>query len=135
MKAAILESSVVVNIAKVDDQQFAESQGWIVSETAKIGDSYDAVTGEFISPPPEPEPVPERVTMRQARLALLRQGLLSQIEDALSQLSEPDKTAATIEWEYSQTVERSKPFVQMLIPILGLTDSQADDLFRLAATL
>ena len=57
MKAAIIESGTVTNVALVSSADFAQSQGWIVSETARIGDSYDAETGEFTTPEPVPEPV------------------------------------------------------------------------------
>ena len=57
MKAAIIENGKVTNVAKVDSEDFAQSQGWIVSETARIGDSYDAETGEFTAPEPVPQPV------------------------------------------------------------------------------
>ena len=82
-----------------------------------------------------PVSVPTTVTMRQARLALLSQSLLSNVDTALAALSEPDKSAAIIEWEYSQTVERGRPFVALLGAALGLSDSQLDNLFILAATL
>ena len=59
MKAAIIESGTVTNVALVSSAEFAQSQGWIVSEVAKIGDSYDAETGEFTTP----EPVPQTVTL------------------------------------------------------------------------
>lgn len=78
---------------------------------------------------------PTVVTMRQARLALLSQGLLSNVDAAIAALPEPDKSAAQIEWEYSQTVERNRPFVQTLGAALGLDDSQLDALFVLAETL
>ncbi len=51
MKAAIIKDGIVTNIAKVADAEYAEAQGWIVSDTARIGDSYDAETGEFVTPP------------------------------------------------------------------------------------
>lgn len=79
--------------------------------------------------------VPEVVTMRQARLALLQVGLLAAVATAIAALPSPQKEAATIEWEYSQTVERHRPFVLTLGAALGLTSSQLDDLFALAATL
>jgi hypothetical protein len=79
--------------------------------------------------------VPTVVTMRQARLALLSQGLLSNVDAAIAALPEPDKSAAAIEWEYSQTVERNRPFVSLLGAALGLNDAQLDSLFTLAATL
>ena len=78
---------------------------------------------------------PMVVTMRQARLALLQQGLLASIQPAIDALDEPHRSAAIIEWEYSQTVERTRPFVLLLGQALGLTDDNLDALFTLAATL
>ena len=79
--------------------------------------------------------VPEVVTMRQARLALLQAGLLAQVNTAVANMPGPAGDTARIEWEFSSTVERNRPLVQSLIGALGLTESQLDDLFRLAATL
>jgi len=75
------------------------------------------------------------VTMRQARLALLQQGFLASVQPAIDALTEPHRAAANIEWEYSQTVERLRPFVMTLGEALGLTDADLDALFELAATL
>lgn len=89
---------------------------------------------------PQPAPVvapgvPSVVTMRQARLALHGAGLLSLVEDAIDALPDPPKTAARIEWDYSNEVHRNKPFVQMLGGALGLTAEQLDNLFIQAAQL
>lgn len=78
---------------------------------------------------------PSVVTMRQARLALLDQGLLSNVDAAIASLAEPQKSQVQIEWEYSQTVERERPFVVLLGSALGLSDAELDDLFMLAVTL
>ena len=75
------------------------------------------------------------VTMRQARLALLQQGLLASIQPAIDALDEPHRSGANIEWEYSQEVERNRPFVELLSQALELTDEDLDALFTLAATL
>lgn len=75
------------------------------------------------------------VTMRQARLALLQQGLLPQVQTAINSLPSPQKEAAQIEWDYSSEVHRDKPFVQLLGSALGLSDEQLDSLFELASTL
>lgn len=75
------------------------------------------------------------VTMRQARLALLQVGKLAAVDAAISGMSEPDRTAATIEWNHSTEVRRDWPLVIALGPALGLTASDLDDLFALAATL
>lgn len=93
------------------------------------------VEAEILPYAAPPLPIPKIVTMRQARLALLSIGRLADVEAAIASMSEPDKTAATIEWEYSQTVERDRPFVTALAGLLSLTETDLDDLFTLAATL
>lgn len=79
--------------------------------------------------------VPQSVTMRQARLALVQTGMLTQANDAVAAMPGAQGDAARIEWEFSSTVERHWPLVQALGAALGLTEAQLDDLFRLAATL
>ena len=76
-----------------------------------------------------------KVSMRQARLALIQEGYMSQIQDALALIPDPDKTKVETEWQYSSVVERGSVWVSILQPALGLTDQQMDDLFALAATL
>lgn len=78
---------------------------------------------------PPPAPVITSVTMRQARLALLQSGLLTQVS---ASITDP---AAQIEWEYAQTVERNSPLVQQIATGLSLDEQQLDSLFTLAATL
>lgn len=86
-------------------------------------------------PIPVPKaPVPDEVTMRQGRLALLAAGLLSTVEAVIAAMPEPAKTAALIEWEYSSTLRRDHALVLALQPALGLTDEEVDDLFRNAFT-
>ena len=79
--------------------------------------------------------IPQSVTMRQARLALLGAGKLAGVTAAINALPSPQKEAAQIEWEYSQTVERQRGFVLLLGAALGLTDAQLDGLFVTAAGL
>jgi hypothetical protein len=50
-------------------------------------------------------------------------------------MPDPPKTAAKIEWDYSNTVQRHNGFVSQIAPMLGMTEQQIDDLFILAATL
>lgn len=78
---------------------------------------------------------PEIVTMRQARLALLQSGLLTQVNDAVANMPGTEGEAARIEWEFASTVERNQPLVQALVGTLSLTEAQLDGLFELAATL
>lgn len=80
-------------------------------------------------------PVPEAVSMRQARLALLGAGLLGAIDAAINSLPSPQKEAAAIEWDYASDVRRDSPLLESLAPALGLTDAQIDALFITAFTL
>lgn len=80
--------------------------------------------------------VPQSVTMRQARLALLQMGNLDAAEAAIDSI--PDATlrrAAQIEWEYAQGIERNSPLVQQVVGALQINDKQLDDLFILAGSL
>lgn len=79
--------------------------------------------------------VPQEVTMRQARLALMEAGLLGNVQDAINSLPVPAKTKAQIEWDYSNTLQRSNPFVATLGGALGLDSVALDNLFIQAATL
>jgi len=79
--------------------------------------------------------IPQQVTMRQARLALLGAGMLSGIDATINSLPEPTRSAAKIEWEYSQAVQRHNGFVSQIAPAIGLTEAQIDALFVAAAKL
>lgn len=89
----------------------------------------------YVPPPPEPVAVPQIVTMRQARLALLGAGKLAAVNAAINALPSPTKEAAMIEWEYSQEVQRHNGFVSLLAPVLGMTDADLDALFIAGAAL
>lgn len=84
---------------------------------------------------PPPVPVITSVTMRQARLALLGAGLLDGVDAAIAAMPTPERSAALIEWEYAQTVDRHSPFTQQLATGLNLTAEQLDALFTQAAGL
>lgn len=133
MRFAQIENGKVVNVLELEDNA-TEWGGLplVPSTTAGIGDEY--VNGEFVKPEPEIQ-VPQAVTMRQARLALLQAGHLEKVEAAINSLTSPQKEIAQIEWEYSQEVKRDKELVALLAPALGLDDKQLDDLFVLAAKL
>lgn len=98
-------------------------------------------TWVFVDPPegddelPPVNGVPQEVSMRQARRALLAAGLIDQVEAAIDALTSPAKEAARIDWEYAQVVRRGDPLVQMLAPALGLAEIDLDNLFTTAAGL
>ncbi|MFZ7310312.1 hypothetical protein [Comamonas jiangduensis] len=76
-------------------------------------------------------PVPQQVTMRQARLALLKAGLLDDVEAVIAAAGRE----AQLEWEYAAVVDRSSPAVAAMQQQKELTDVQVDDLFRDAEKL
>lgn len=80
-------------------------------------------------------PVPQSVTMRQARLALLNAGLLQIVNTTVQNMQGQAGDAARIEWEFSSQVYRSQPLVISLAPVIGMTDNQLDQLFIEAAKL
>lgn len=80
-------------------------------------------------------PIPQEVTMRQARLALLDAGLLSSVQTAINSLPEPARTKAQIEWDYSNALQRDNSFVSVLGAALGLNEEALDSLFIAASKL
>ena len=71
---------------------------------------------------------PKEVTMRQARL-------LDKVMAAIAGMQSPQKEAAEIEWEYSNSLKRSQPLVVQLGAALGLNAAAVDELFLTASKL
>ncbi len=134
---ALIVGGAVVNVIEADADTAAAiaaelGGSAVVSATAGPGDAYSG--GNFTRPAPAVV-VPDEVTMRQARLALLGAGLLDDVEAAIDAMSDPAKAAARIEWDYSNTLRRDHPLVATLGAGLGLSAGQLDDLFIAAGAL
>lgn len=80
---------------------------------------------------PQPTPVPQTLTIRQAKLILLQTGLLDDVDAAVAQADR----ATQIEWEYATEVHRTWPTLVAMASALGMTDAQLDDLFIAGAAL
>lgn len=78
---------------------------------------------------PPPSTVPQAVSMRQARLALLQAGLLANVNSAVAALPGLDGDAARVEWEYAQEVRRDSPLVASLAAAMSLDAARLDGLF------
>lgn len=132
MKTHIIDSGVVVNtiIASVSEAQAAFPAATCIDGTVGgIGWIWD---GSVLSAPePEPATIPQVVTMRQARLALLAAGLLPTVAAAVAAADD----VARIEWEYAQEVRRDWPTLLGLQGAVGLSDGQLDALFLAASDL
>lgn len=119
------------------------AQAWVAIEDNSTIERFNFTRADFpdAQPPALPEyvpavvAVPEVVTMRQARLALLGAGLLAQVNTAVANMPGAEGDAARIEWEYAQEVRRDSPLVAGLSAALGLTDETLDNLYKAAAGL
>lgn len=80
-------------------------------------------------------PVPQSVTRRQARLALLAAGILPAVETAIDGMDEPARTAAKIEWEDATEIRRDHALIANLAVELKLSDAQLDELFIAASEI
>jgi hypothetical protein len=82
---------------------------------------------------PDPADIPPviipDISMRQARLALLADGLLATVSLAITTAEQE------IWWEYSTVVERSNPLVIEVLTALGKTPEEIDTMFIGAAAL
>lgn len=85
----------------------------------------------YVPPAPEPAPVPQVLTMRQARLVLHQVGLLDDVEAAVKAADR----SVQIEFEFAQEVSRTWPTLIAMATALGLTESQLDNLFIQGALL
>ena len=74
--------------------------------------------------------IPQSITPRQARLALLNAELLDEADAMLAA-----NRKWQIEWEYATAIERSSPLISAMATQLNLTDTQIDEMFALAAQL
>lgn len=83
------------------------------------------------------EPVLEEVSLRQFLMASDRSGLLASLESLKTNEAIPIQTRRDIHFflEYSNFIERNHPLIAQLAPVLGVTNSQIDAVFTMAATL
>lgn len=92
--------------------------------------------GEFILTKPERiSVVPDKITMRQARLMLHKEELLPSVQNIINALPEAQKAEAQIEWDYAQMVSRDNSIMQLIAQKIGLTDERLDEMFLEASTL
>jgi len=139
MKKVFISNGFVVGVAQavMSGSSVSGPKG---SDSVVVEDDIDVVCGDFYDgasfsrTAPIP-PVPQSVTMRQARLALNAAGLLTTVNSAIAAMTGPAGEAARIEWEFSSTVERNRPLVQAMASALAMDDAAIDALFVSAAAL
>ncbi|MFG6573211.1 hypothetical protein ACGYLO_16580 [Sulfitobacter sp. 1A13353] len=134
MRAFLIENGTAVQKAAPGRAAEDMGAGWVDGpDDVVCGYLYDGEA--FTPPPPGPEPVPAAVSMRQARLALSRNGLLANAESAIAGMTGSAGDEARIEWEYATELRRDHPLVAALGQTLSLDDAAQDDLFKQAAAI
>ena len=86
------------------------------------------VIDPYVAPP---TPIPSTVTRFQALAVLAAGGYLPTIRTYIATLGEDDITR--LAWENAADWERTSPTLAALATMLGLTDTEVDDLFVAAS--
>lgn len=139
----IMKAAIINNTNNIVDNVIVWSQGDIVPDgftAVELDDNFEVGPGwtwidgtNFINPNSIPAnfDVPQVVSSRQARLVLLNQGLLANVEAMIAQ----QDTATRITWEYATEFRRDDPLLTSLAANLGLSDEEIDDFFVQASGL
>jgi hypothetical protein len=93
-------------------------------------------------PPPGPPPVPSQLTRRQFYRALMVKGWFGAskpaidavVDQLLTQLPDPPREVARVEWVESTAVFRAHPLLVQMWLALGRTLAELDEVFVLGET-
>lgn len=103
-------------------------KGFTYAEVGDIPDGFyarfEGGTWKYVEEKEEIKNVPARISQRQARLYLLKLGLLDTLEESLK-----TNRAYQVEWEYANEILRDFPLVSRLGELMGLSSEQIDDMF------
>lgn len=133
MNWAILTEGVVTSIQESEEIPEAMAGQMVVDITGADCQLGWVLSGNKIE---ERKIVIPDVTPRQFRQAVILSGMsIASIEAAINAQSEPLKSLAMIEWEYSMAFKRNNPLVNQMAPYIGVTSEQLDNLWLLAGTL
>lgn len=91
---------------------------------------------QYITFQTEASQVPEKVTRRQARQALVLAGKLALVQPAIDAIADPiQRQMMQIEWDDSLEFERGRPTLIQIGGAIGLDAASLDALFVQAAQL
>jgi hypothetical protein len=137
MRIALVKDGVVVNVTE-GYKGWTPPDGYAgveLDDDSKVAIGWTYADKEFAAPVVKVI-VPQSVTMRQARLALLGAGHLDAVQAAIDAFKDANtKAAAQITWDHSTAVERDNALLATLAPLLGLDDAAVDALFIAASRL
>jgi hypothetical protein len=117
-------------------EQLARVQAIYADDIALFNSITEPGQVHTIPEPPEaPLPVPESLANWRVKAVLDMQGLTDTVDNAIAALPDgPEKIVISRAWHGNGDVPRNSPTVTSFMSILGLTEAQVDDMFRLAAT-
>lgn len=130
------ENDVVIKCHAYGNGQMGMLRADLGPDAAEHEALIAEVEATYVPPEPEPPYVPASVTRRQAKQALLLNGLLGNVQPAIDAITDATQRGLIqIEWDDSQVFERNRPALIALGTALGLSDAQLDALFIEAAQL
>jgi hypothetical protein len=118
---------VAFNVEQVTDEDGSVSYNYNLLKLSENSSELQVV--DAIKAYTEAKKVTE-ISARQARLQLLKAGLLDNLEAMLTTNKE-----WAIEWEYATTIRRNHALVEAAATQAGLTDEQIDQMFIEASKL
>lgn len=108
----------------LEEVEEPNQEGFYAVEVAPVNNKQ---TWELIE---IPKVVPQSITPLQAKLQLLKLGLLDEVEALVT----GDRTTQ-LYWEYASIIERDNAVLLSMATQLGLTSEQVDDMFIEASKL
>lgn len=73
--------------------------------------------------------IPQEVPLWAFRSILTIMGIAPQVDVLINSLPEPQKTVASVQWQYGNFIERNHPLIDSLGTNLGLTKEQINNVF------
>lgn len=131
VEATWVDGEIVVKCHSYDQYQMDMLATDLGADLAVNQYIIDEVLAHQVPHPPVVEPIPTSITMRQARLQLLADGVLDDVSTAVSVMG----PAAQIEWEYASEIQRTNPLVPAMQTILAWDEARVDQFFTEANAL
>ena len=110
----------------IDFATFTDASNFILANPIWAGTPIIEYEEEILPPPVS---VPYEVPTWRLRAILAIDGKEQDVENALNQLPEPNKTIAKRAWDYGSNTERTSQTVAFIKEVLSLTDAEVNKYF------